>query len=217
MPSNYRIYLDRISKLRSLRGKYGRRLVGAVGLLWEDLAHGFRDAVRGLWVGDEVGPAYDGLHPAGAELSLPRYPNETWTQYHQRLQRAWLDWPFAGDEDVLVAQLAAAGWPGAIIYFQATGYWSEFWVFYPAGTHPVTAGAPPVGGFTVGDGTVIGLLGITPAELHTLRAIVRKFKPAHWICRAIIFEISGWTVGHGQTVGDVGLTIGGESVSVGAI
>lgn len=221
--NNYLSFAERTT-VRVLRGKWGRRLVGTLHLLFSELAEGHRQAVRAPWIGDTVGPAADALGPAGQELSLPRYPLETDEQYETRLGRAWQDWPFAGDELTIIAQLAAAGWPGAQIYdprhwptAEPTGYWSQFWVFFPAGTHPVTSPGPLVGSFTVGDGTIIGPEGITPEQIYTLRAIVRKWKPGDWVCRGFYFEISGWTVGDGSVVGEPGLVIGGEQAFIGAL
>lgn len=179
-----------------LRGFYGQRLGGAIALLKDYVAEACRQAVRASWIGDTPGngPAYDALSPAGNELSLPRYPVETWPQYHARLQRAWSDWPFAGHETSILGQLTAAGWPGAEIQYveDFPGYenwWSQFVLFFPFGTHPVT-GAPEYGGFIWGDGTFWGVVGLSFVEMQTIRGIVRKFKPGHWVCRAIGFELS---------------------------
>lgn len=215
MGRTYRNWLASIAP-PVLRGDTGARLVGLVALMFDYLAEGARQALRSSWVGDSDGPAYDALEPAGHELSLPRYPNETWRQYHGRLQSAWDVWPYAGDESVIISQLAALGYPGAVIYYtiylgDLPASWSQFVVFYPLGTHHV--GQPKeVGTFTVGDGTVIGPTGITIAEIATFRAIINKFKPGHWICPAVIFELSGWVVGTGHAVGEPDLVVGGETV-----
>ncbi len=217
--NNYRGFFGRISPT-VLKGRFGRRLIGALAFLGDSLAAGLRDAVRAAWIGDETGggPAYDALRPAGAELSLPRYPNETWPQYHARLARAWQDWPFAGDEAPIIAQLAAAGFPGAQIFYTIDGTnWSRFTVFFPPGTHTVTAAGPLVGSFIVGDGTIVGPVGITPAQLHTIRAVIAKWKPGHWVCEKIVFQLSGWAVGDGSVVGAPGLLVGGQTVVVGAV
>lgn len=220
---NYRTWFARILPRRPFGGFFGERLGGVFALFADFLSEGMRQSTRASWIGDDVGPAPDGLKPAGNELSMPRYPVETAAQYEARLERAWEDWPFAGDESVLVAQLAAAGFPGAQIKTPLewptrppVGYWSQFWVFFPAGTHSVTAAAPIVGSFIVGDGTVLGASGITPAQIYTLRALVKKFKPGHWICRGFVFEVAGWTIGDGHTVGGPGLTIGSTQVLIGA-
>lgn len=192
-----------------------------MALFFDMLAEGARQAVRASWIGDTPGngPAYDGVGAAGNELSLPRYPQETWAQYHARLQRAWTDWPLAGHESIIRAQLAAAGFPGAQIFYALdwpgwADWWSQFVVFYPAGTHTVTGGAE-IGAFTIGDGTIIGVDGISVADILALRLIIKKFKPAHWVCRAIVFELSGWTIGTGHVIGEPGLEVGGSHTFVG--
>lgn len=217
----YRKLAERIA-VRVLRSEPGKRLVGAMALMFDRLAEGARQAVRASWIGDRAGngPAYDALGPAGAELSLPRYPLETWPNYHARLQRAWIDWPIAGDEASIEGQLAAGGFPNARIFYLSNwlaylGWWSQFVVFFARGTHPVISAGPPIGSFVVGDGTTIGPTGISAEQLIALRAIIKKFKPGHWVCRAVIFEMTGWTVGTGHVVGEAGLTIGGTHVYVG--
>lgn len=204
-----------------LRTVPGKRYVGALAKLMDGVAEASRQAVRAVWVGDRVGngPAYDALGVAGEDLSLPRYPLETWANYHARLRRAWTDWPTAGHETSIQAQLAAAGFPSAVILYTPnwepwTNWWSQFVVFFAAGEHLVTSAGPYLGLFWIGDGTTIGPTGITAEQLLALRKIIRKFKPAHWVCRAVIFELSGWTVGTGRLVGASGLVIGGEQVRV---
>lgn len=194
MPSNYRSYLRKISP-PVLRTLPGRMFVGIKALMLDFVAGAATHAVRAGWVGDTVGPAYDGLGAVGAETMLQKYPGETWTSFHTRLRNVWRDWPVAGHESSLIAHLDALGFPGAVIQYHTSweGYpapwWSLFSVFYAYGTH--TAGPPKlIGGFTVGDGTIIGVTGITPIQMITLKSIVRKFKPAHWVCVAIVFEMS---------------------------
>src|SRR5690606_1275782 len=218
-----------------LRSNPGQRLVGVMALVTNALAEAASQAVRASWIGDSRGPAIDALRPAGNELSLPRYPVESWDQYHARLQRAWEDWQHAGHESSLIGQLETAGFPGAEIYsalsfgwptrpplywpndvFPQAFWWSKFWVFFPEGTHPVTGPGPIIdGSWNVGPGTTIGPTGLTTAQIQTLRAIIRKFKPGHWKAMGIVFEISGWTIGTGHDVGEPGLVIGGATATIG--
>lgn len=225
MALTYVRWIERITGQLALRSEAGKRLMqGTLGLVVGDkLVEGARQAVRAGWVGDtDTGPAEDALGLAGGEVSLPRYPSETAEQYHARLQRAWEDWQYAGHESSIIGQLEAAGFPGAEIYYASdwptsglVDWWSQFWVFYPAGTHTVTAPGPDIGGFTVGDGTTLGPVGISPANLLAMRSIIKKFKPTHWICSGLIFEISAWTMGAGPLIGDPGLLVGGEVATVG--
>jgi len=211
----YRSFIARVMPT-VLRGPIGRRFIGTFALFFDLLAEGARQAVRAPWVGDAsgVGPAYDGMTASGNEVSLMRYPGETWAQHHARLQRVWDDYPLAGTEGAIAAQLSAAGFPGAVFYYDPPN--TAFWIFFPAGTHTVTAQGPLVGSFVVGDGTLIGPVGITPGQITTMRGIIARWKPAHWVCTKIIFQLTGWTVGDGHHVGDVGLTLGGENVIISA-
>lgn len=218
MARTYTRWVHRLTRTLALRRTAGERLLGTLcGLTSDFIAEGLRQAVRASWIGAaDTGPANDALAPGGSELSLPRYPNETWQQYHARLQRAWADWVQAGHESSILGQLAAAGFSGALILHTAdTVNWSRFWVFFPAGTHSVTAPGPEYGDFVWGDGSTYGPIGITPDNLQAMRAIIKKFKPGHWVCSGIVFELSGFSYGTGHTYGESGLVWGGETITVG--
>lgn len=221
MARTYTRFVQRINQQLVLRTEVGVRLIGSIGVLVDELLEGAAQAVRAAWVGDSVGPAADALSAAGEEMSLPRYPRESAAQYEARLERAWDDWPYAGHESSIIGQLESAGFPGAEIYTPAdwplTGlpdWWSQFWVFFPAGTHSVTADGPPYGSFDWGY-AAFGPVGITPADLFAMRQIILKFKPAHYICSGLIFEISGFSYGTGHVWGETDLAWGGESAVVG--
>lgn len=213
-----------------LRTEPGRRFVGVMSLTTSMLAESYREAVRASWIGDsKIGPAYDALSLAGSETSLPRYLNETWDQYHARLQRVWEDWPHAGVESSILGQLDAAGFPSGVFYSALPWgwptrpplnwpdevapeefWWSKFWIFFPAGTHSVTADGPIAGdGHNAGDpGLVAGPVGITGAQMKTIRMIVGKFKPGHWRGFQVVFELEGPTAGTGHLAGEPGLVAG---------
>lgn len=210
---------------RVLATGFGEKLSQTLALMFDLTLAGAVQAVRAAWAGDrrQVGPAIDALGLIGEQRSLPRYQIETWDQHHTRVQRAWVDWITAGDESSIVGQLAAAGFPGAIIWAQpdhpsafVSTDWSQFIVLFPIGSHPVTAIAPDWGSFDWGDGTLFGPVGITQAQLATIRAIIRKFKPGHWRCTEIHFHISGWVYGLGHTWGEASLEYGGVIARVGA-
>lgn len=217
MALTYRSFVERVLRQRIARTDPGRRYFATLALLFDGTMEALEHALRGGWVNDSLGPAPDALSPAGDELSLPRYPSETATQYKERLARAWTDWQTAGHETSIVAQLTAAGFPGAEIYYASAAdtHWSKFVVFYPAGTHGVTSSGPGYGSFTWGDGTTYGPLGISAQDLSALRNIILKFKPAHWICSGLVFELSGWSYGTGPSWGDPGLVWGGTQAVVG--
>lgn len=223
MALTFQRFVERINQQLVLRTEPGRKFIGLSGVLMDFTMEAATQAVRANWVSDSIGPAADGLTAIGDEYSLPKYPRETNSEYELRLERAWEDWPTAGHEDTILGQLEAAGFPGAEIYYATdwplTGlpdWWSQFWIFFPAGTHTVTGAGPVVGGFTVGDGSSVGVVGLSLQDIAAIRAIIKKFKPAHYICSGVVFEISGWTVGTGHLAGEVGLVVGGSTVTVGA-
>lgn len=235
MASTYLQFVRRVVPT-VLRTEPGRRLTGTVALVANMVAEAASQAVRASWIGDRKGPAYDALKPAGNELSLPRYPVESWSQYHARLERAWEDWQHAGHDSSLTGQLETAGFPGAQIYsalsfgwptrpplhwpndvLPQSFWWSKFWVFFPEGTHSVTAPGPIAGdGHTAGDpGLIAGPVGIAPVAMDTIRSIIRKFKPGHWRGLQVVFEITGPTAGTGHVAGEPGLVAGGQTAAMG--
>jgi hypothetical protein len=199
----------------------GEAWIGWAALLFDDIGEGIRLATRAPWL-KEPALSQDALDALGDEMSLPKYPRETLAAYQARLDRAWEIWSRAGHESEILAQLEAAGFPGAQIYHASDwplsgepNWWSQFWVFFPAGTHTVTGPGAAYGSFNWGDGTTYGPQGISTEDLRTMHAIIKKFRPARWICRAVIFELSGWTYGVGHAWGEPGLVWGGEITSSG--
>lgn len=203
------------------RGHFGERLLGTMALLWDTLMEGTTEAWASMMLNTTRGPAPDAFEYLGSESLLERYPVESTTQYLSRLREVWDIWQHAGEEETLLDQLDKAGFPGAQIYTPlhwptTSDSWSDFWVFWPVeSNHMVTAPAPIVGAFVVGDGTIVGPVGITVEQLSTIRKIVRKFKPGHWARPELLWEISGWTVGTGHIIGEPGLVVGGSVARAG--
>jgi len=200
MAADYLAFAAQLLRSSPWRGKYGRRFVAAFGLLCDSLIDGATQALKAPWLGNPDDVPQDALAPLGEELLLERYPVEDDAQYKARLDLTWPTWQDAGGPQVLVDQLTAAGFPGVQIKTPLdwpteppVGYSTQFWVFFPEGTHTVTGVAPLVGSFVVGDGTIIGLSGISFERILLLRKIIRKFKPGTWICRSILFEITPGT------------------------
>lgn len=194
MPKNFQRMLPRITP-SVFRGYYGRRFIGALGLMLDSVAELYNFAVRSSWVGDPsgIGPAYDALGPAGSEQSLPRYPNETWDSYHARLQGGWETWEFAGVEATIIEQLALYGVTAHIVHNEEWNWdnnpdwWSRFWVVIT--DHPWTLPG------TLGDGSVLdgtATLGssATVEEVREVRSIVNKWKPSRWVCSSIIVVLN---------------------------
>lgn len=165
------------------------------GLTGDVIAQGMTDAVRMPWLRDPASPD-DVLPMVGNERGIPRYPGESVASYRARLVDAWDAYQFAGAALSIESQLQAYGYPGQVTFFpgldgpngQPAPYWSQFWLVFPSGTHPVTSEGPPWDSFNWDDGSLWGPLGYTPEFAATLHAIVNKWKPVQWICRGFIFE-----------------------------
>jgi len=92
-------------------------------------------------------------------------------------------------------------------------YWSQYWVVFKSGFHPVTGPPTPWGNFVWGD---IGEWVWRPAGYsrdfaRTIRSIVKKWKPSRWISRGFVFKIGQellWGT-PGFDWGDPGLMWGG--------
>jgi hypothetical protein len=192
------------------RGEFGAKFTATIGLLFDSLVQMAFDALRAPWLQETNGPAYDALRPLGQEMSIPQFPEESWLQYRSRLRDGWSSWSRAGTANIICEQLELAGFPGAVWYrWGEGGSLTEFQIFFPAGTHTVTAQGPLFGSFDFGDGSVFGPVGITSAQMDTIRGIINLWKPHNWVCRKVKFELSGWTFGSGHTFGEVGLVFGG--------
>jgi len=211
-------YVDYMTKSATgpFRGTMGQRMVATFGLLFDAIQQTILDAVLSPWLDETNGPAYDSLRLIGKEQSIPQFPEESWLQYRARLRDPWSTWARAGGPPLIIEQLALGGFPGAQIFrWSAGGSPSEFVVFFPAGSHPVTGPGAAWGSFVWGDGTHYGPTGITPAQIETIRGIIKHWKPAIWVCKKVIFELSGWTYGSGHTWGEPGLVWGGTQAEIG--
>lgn len=199
--ANYRDLIVSISPT-VFRGYYGERLAGELCAWQCDLiAAGATEAVKSAWVKQSTNPD-DSLTLLGSESLLEAYPGETPAQHRARIADRWSTWQFAGDESSIESQLGKAGYVGARVVFFAdragpnnepAPYWSQFWVYFPFGSHPVVSEGIPWDSFNWDDGTTWGPEGITSEFLATIRGIVRKFKPGHWICRGFIFQLNNVT------------------------
>lgn len=193
---------------------FGSRFVGALGLVVDAAATAQIDAWKAFLQKRVDGPSYDALNILGSETSIPQLAREDWLTYENRLQDPWETWSYAGSEDCLTEQLTQSIFTDAeVIRYYGNGSDSEFIVFFPTGSHPVTAPPAEVGSFVVGDGTLLGPVGLDPEEMESLRAMIRHWKPVLHKCPYAIFQLSGWVVGteNVQTIGSPGLVIGGET------
>jgi hypothetical protein len=193
-------YVAKLPLSATWRGELGTKFMQLVlGEIHNRLDEGFMDAVRSPYLHLPGSTPDDALPFIGSETSINAYPGETLTSYRARLKDPWDTWTPAGDESVITAQFAAAGYPGVEVQFDpaATGprgeaapYWSQFWVFFPFSSgHPVTGAGATYNSFNWGDGTLWGLT-VQPSFYQLIHFIVRKWKPGHWVCRGFIFELA---------------------------
>lgn len=180
-----------------LQQEAGAAYVGAMAFLWDLQADGLRQALRAPYVNDGVvGPAYDGLDDFGeGDRRLTRYPQESWETYRVRVASIWTDAPTYGND--IVSQLTAAAYPDAELIhhgdfatLDTTDYWSEFWVKFPAGSHNVVSSEEQVLETETGQFITTNAEGLTLEDTRTLRSVIAKHKPGHWICRRVLFQ---WT------------------------
>lgn len=191
-----------------------------VGLIHDVSAEAWSLVLRMPWLADAESP--DDVVPIVAkERRLRRYSLETAAAHRARVLDAWNAYAFAGAGQTILQQLDLAGYPGAALRFftgregprQEPGpYWSQFWVYWPIGTHPVTGDAPAVGSFVVGSAQV-GVVGVDPDYFPTVRGIIRKWKPVDWYFRGFVFQISTGLVVGSFVVGST-TVIGGEIETV---
>ncbi|MGB0963974.1 MAG: hypothetical protein ACPGVY_14910 [Mycobacterium sp.] len=212
-----RQFADRISP-GWLRGTWGTRLVQGVFALSADVLSDW--AVEGVRAARMLvahsGP--EALEMTGRERLMPRYLDETDTAYAARLQDAWDLWAAAGTAAGMIAQFAAAGWSGVEIYTSTqwplrhvAGWWSQWFLFFPEGTHSWTGPNTYGDGHTYGDGATYGS-SATVGEVQRIRGILGLWKAGHEICREVVIEITGPTYGTGHTYGD-GSVYGGAQAS----
>lgn len=200
---------------RWLLEKYTGGWIGATLLLPGDAA---REAISQArfqsWLLEPVAPP-DGIPLIGKERKIPRNPGESLINYRMRVWDAWSAYAFGGSKTAIETQLEIAGFPGQVMYsgpFGEPDHYSQFWVYFPAGTHSVTAAGPEWGSFDWGDGTTWGPVGMPVEQIHALIDMILKWKNSQWVCRALVFEISGFLYGTGKRWGEH--TWGGSSAAV---
>jgi hypothetical protein len=192
-------------------GQLAERFWGVVvGLTGDLFAEAMRLALRMPWLLDPESPD-DVLPLIGAERRIRQYPGESAAAYRARLHAAW-DTYSAPGKTAIETELALAGWPGTVVFYDRPGpkgepapYWSQFWVRFGVGDHPVTGDAPAWDSGATWDGSTLWDIGAPAAFIATIRAIVSKWKPSRWICRGFEFEL-GQQNWDGSGVWDDGVT-----------
>jgi len=180
---------------RLVTGETERRFMLMVASSLDLLADGISYGVRARYLSDA--PA-DALGLAGLDRQLERGFAESDESWRARLEQAWEVWPWAGTvhPDGLLGQLRAFGYDSAtdppyFVESQDTvpgireAHWSQFWVVVPAGAHPYTSSIPA-------------------GHADAVRRILRAWRPANVVCRAVIFRVVGplWDYGMPATWND---------------
>lgn len=147
----------------------------------------------------------------GAERGIPRAVGEDLRTYAGRVRGAWSAWLYAGTATGLLRALYDSGYENAQLaiyngrrYYLTPGtkalnevelgphswlfrqttdtYWARFVVLFPEPLLPrwVADGVP----------------GSSSDEANAIRALVRRWKPAHMQCDKILIATSAWTWGY---------------------
>jgi hypothetical protein len=193
-----------------LKGKWGTRFIQVAFGMNADVFQGCVDDLGEAKLNWRYTTALpDAMQLVGEERGLPRYPNEEMSDYRERVASAWTIYAEAGSTAAIVHQLAAAGYPDAMVQktiaspwpavpannvdaIKTTAdYWSQFAVVIP-----FTPGKTPTPAWHISDGTFIGEPGkfigpmslLYPIEdMFVMKQIIKKFKPANYICSALVF------------------------------
>lgn len=170
--------------------RYGEALQLVLGLAKDAIAEGAREAVVQRFVRH---CAADALKHHGSERQIFRAPGESLEAYRTRLIQAWEAWSKAGTAAGILLQLEPAGvtnatiTEGASIDPAVTSSWAK-WYLTAHEPHPFT---PPI---TYGSGHVYGdeaLYGFGDDHaIAYVRAVIRKWQPAHVLCTGVLVEFS---------------------------
>lgn len=170
-----------------LRGDWGGALVEMFGFTFDAIQEANYEAGAAGLLDAPTFPV-DALPLIGNERNIERYPAESDDEYHARVKGAWVAWPQAGTINGVLSQLTAAGFDAEIKEMKDWNWdgdaanWSRFWVIL----HNTGWARNKWGdGRKWGE----GVWGVNASrdEVHTLRRIVKKWKPAH--CIAIIIVV----------------------------
>lgn len=169
-----------------LRGNWGGKLVETFGFLFDAIEEA---NFEGGAAGSVEAPTFpaDAIALIGSERNLERYTSETDDQYKTRVHGAWVAWPQAGTTNGVLSQLAAAGFDAELKEMRDWDWdgdaanWSRFWVvIHNTGWSRTHWGD----GRRWGEG--VWGCDAPREEVHTLRRLVRKWKPAHVVAIIVV-------------------------------
>lgn len=169
---------------------YGEALELVLGLMKDALAEGAREAVVQRFVRF---CAADALRYHGDQVQILRAPGETTEQFRARLLRAWSAWSKAGTGGGILLQLEPVGigsatiTEGASVDPSVTSSWAK-WYLTVHEPHPFTRPITYGSGHTYGDGALYGFG--DDFAIAYVRAVIRKWQPAHVLCTGVVVEFS---------------------------
>jgi hypothetical protein len=180
-----------------LQGPYGAGYVGTLGLTKDTVVDAVKQAIKARFI--KLAPN-DALGYIGDDRVIERYPVDTDATYRARLVAAWETWLYAGTDRGVIAAMNAAGFANVQIFNNLVGpgfemtwppdsdaaNWSRFWVVI---TDPQWTGVAWGDGHKWGDPWSWGTTA-TAADAAWIRAIIRKWKSSHTICKEILIRTS---------------------------
>ncbi len=159
-----------------------------------------------------------GLDVIGAALKMPRCrvrePAESDASYAARLALPISTWAGLGGDEPFTTLCALLGLTDIQIHDRAD--WAvprrHDVVIHVRQPHPWTGPRKIGSGWNVGDGTAVGITGMTAAQARALKALFYPFCASH---TRVLFKVtfSGSVVGGGWSVGD-GTVVGGKSANI---
>lgn len=202
-----------------MQGKYGRRLLGVLGLVKDAFVEATKRAVKARYI--DYAPA-DALDAVGENYNLDRAFISDDSVFKAMLRRAWEIWGKGGTDQSILDALATVGltnvqivhdWDWSADEFSGTRWW-RFWVIvhrpHPFGPPPPWGSAPPWG-----DPSWHWGVGAGGERLQTMQRLIRKWKPTHAYCVEVLIPMgSGHLWGDGTwTWGDGTVTWGEANVA----
>ena len=192
-----------------LQGPFGSAWLESFGIVADALHEGIRQGVKARFPGLAPIGGHDLL---GAERNMVRAevvpPYETDAAYGERLRCAWDYWQNLGGKPGLSQLFPLLGLTNVEVHDRKTMVVErrrDVWIIVKQ-PHPWTSSKLVGSGWSVGDGTVIGIQGMTVRQVKSLRNVLKPFVPMHSRCfMKIVFDTltvgGGWSVGDGSVVG----------------
>ena len=196
-PTTFQRYAADALSPTVFQGDNGQKLMpGTLGVFFDAAAEGCNQAIKARFFGSDTFPP-SALPYLGDGRAMPRYPIDTDASYLARRRDAWNIWKQAGTKIGIDRQFAALGLTASVKDRSTPGWnwdgdtdnWSRFWVVITA--HPWTTWTWG-SGVLYGDGHTWGSTA-TLEDVRSVRALVRKWKPAHTVCDHIIVVMDAVT------------------------